>query len=110
MTDYVKAWQCIGCGKLDAPQTCIGVCQDRRVELVYATEYEQVLAELDTARRHLLAAASVLRSMASTTPHEDEWARSYRVVQQKARKVLAAIGGEDPALLRPVEAPAINAG
>jgi hypothetical protein len=27
MTDYVKAWQCIGCGKIEAPQTCIGVCQ-----------------------------------------------------------------------------------
>ena len=22
---YVAAWQCIGCGKIEAPQTCIGV-------------------------------------------------------------------------------------
>jgi len=34
----VKAWQCIGCGKIDAPQTCIGICQDCRVEFVYAFE------------------------------------------------------------------------
>jgi hypothetical protein len=31
MKDYVKAWQCIGCGKIEAPQACIGVCQDRKV-------------------------------------------------------------------------------
>jgi uracil-DNA glycosylase len=28
---YVKAWQCVGCGKIEAPQTCIGICQDRKV-------------------------------------------------------------------------------
>jgi hypothetical protein len=102
VTDYVKAWQCIGCGKIDAPQNCIGVCQDRRVEFVHAAEHQQVLAQLDAARRHLFAAASVLRSLASTRPHEDEWERSYRVVQQRARKVLTAIGREDLSLLRPI--------
>ena len=34
MIEYMKAWQCIGCGKLDGPQDCIGICQDRKVELV----------------------------------------------------------------------------
>ena len=34
MTEYVKAWQYIGCGKIEAPQTCVGICQDREVELV----------------------------------------------------------------------------
>ena len=106
MTDYVKAWQCIGCGKIDAPQNCIGVCQDRRVEFVYADEHQQVLAQLDAARRHLSAAASVLRSLASTRPHEDEWESSYRVIQQRARKVLTAIGREDVSLLRPIDASA----
>lgn len=103
MTDYIKAWQCIGCGKIDAPQNCIGVCQDRRVEFVYAAEHQQVLAQLDLARRHLVAAASVLRSLASTRPHEDEWERSYRVIQQRAREVLTAIGHDDPSLLRPID-------
>jgi len=27
MSDPVKAWQCIGCGSIEAPQTGIGVCQ-----------------------------------------------------------------------------------
>jgi hypothetical protein len=46
MMDTIKAWQCIGCGKLEAPQNCIGVCQDRRVELVYAWEYAALAAQL----------------------------------------------------------------
>jgi hypothetical protein len=49
MNDYVKAWQCIGCGKIEAPQTCIGVCQDRKVEFVYADEHEEALAQLEVA-------------------------------------------------------------
>jgi len=44
MTDYVKAWQCIGCGRIEAPQPCIGVCQDRKVQFVYAGEHEEALA------------------------------------------------------------------
>jgi hypothetical protein len=50
MSDYVKAWQCIGCGKIEAPQTCVGVCQNRKVEFVYAFEHEAALARLEVAR------------------------------------------------------------
>ena len=53
MTDYVKAWECIGCGKIEAPQTCIGICQDRKVELVHRYEHEETLAQLEAARRRL---------------------------------------------------------
>ena len=53
MNETVKAWQCIGCGKIEAPQTCIGVCQDRKVEFVYASEHKDALNELAQARRQL---------------------------------------------------------
>lgn len=88
MTEYVKAWQCIGCGKIEAPQTCIGVCRDQRVEFVYASDHEEILAQLR-------AATWVLRTLASTKPHDDEWERSYRVMQAQARRVLAAMGSEE---------------
>ena len=44
MTDYLQAWQCIGCGKLEAPQTCIGVCRDKKVFLVGKDEHDAALA------------------------------------------------------------------
>ena len=33
MSEHTKAWQCIGCGRIEAPQTCIGICEDCKVEL-----------------------------------------------------------------------------
>ena len=89
MTDYVKAWQCIGCGKIEAPQTCIGVCQDRKVEFVYAAEHQRVLRELDDARRQAQALADIVRRIAHTTPTSGGWEKTYRALQAQARETLA---------------------
>ena len=62
MNDYVKAWQCIGCGKIEAPQTCIGVCQDRKVLFVHAEEHEQMLAELAAARQRVNALEALIET------------------------------------------------
>ena len=109
MTEYVKAWQCIGCGKIEAPQTCIGVCQDRRVELVYASDHKELLAQLRATQRHMHAASAVLRRLASTKPHDHEWERSYRAMQEEARRVLTTIGNDDPQALRELDGTEITA-
>lgn len=86
MTEYVKAWQCIGCGKIEAPQTCVGICQDRKVEFVYAQEHREEIAHLQNRARAL---ELLVRQIALTTPREGEWERSYRALQQRARLALA---------------------
>jgi hypothetical protein len=91
MTDHVKAWQCIGCGKIEAPQTCVGVCQDRRVEFVYAWEHEDTLAQLAVAGTTIRALEAIARQIARTTPRAGAWEGSYRALQERARKVLGAI-------------------
>ena len=105
MTGYVKAWQCIGCGKIEAPQTCIGVCQDRRVEFVYASAHEEVLARLRATQRDARAASAVLRRLASTKPHDHEWERSYRAIQEQARHVLTTIASGGAQALRDLDCP-----
>ena len=90
MSEYVKAWQCIGCGKIEAPQTCVGVCQDRRVEFVYAAEHEEALLELARERARAARLEALVRQLAHTTPHRDEWQRSYLALQNQARQALAA--------------------
>jgi hypothetical protein len=85
MTEYVKAWQCIGCGKIEAPQTCIGVCQDKKVEFVYAEEHETVLARLKTVE-------DLVRRLARITPRNGEWERSYLALQSEARRILSSSG------------------
>ena len=96
MTDYVKAWQCIGCGRIEAPQTCIGVCEYRKAEFVYAFEHEQVLAEAAGARRRADALEALVRRLACTTPREGEWERSFRALQEQARRVLPPRATEAP--------------
>ena len=86
MPEYVKAWQCIGCGKIEAPQTCVGICQDRKIELVYAHEHRAALAGAQAALHEL---RGLVRQLASTTPRVGEWERSYRALQQRARLALA---------------------
>jgi hypothetical protein len=109
MTEPITAWQCIGCGRIEAPQNCIGVCQDRRVEFVYAYEHAETEAELDAARaaqatalaerdravatlRSALAERDALdalvRRLAFSRPRDGEWERSYRALQTQARAAL----------------------
>jgi hypothetical protein len=113
MTEHVMAWQCIGCGSIEAPQTCIGVCTHRKVEFVYAFQHNQIVAELEAARKDLEAARAFLRRFTNTTPHEraaafqaridrsrttgaqrepctkdHAWKTSYLALQEQARRML----------------------
>jgi hypothetical protein len=51
----IEAWQCIGCGRIEAPHPCIGGCQDRKVRFVDASFYEDAPARLCEAKREATA-------------------------------------------------------
>jgi len=89
MGDYVEAWQCIGCGRIEAAQNCIGICEDRKVQFVYASEHQHAQAELAAARARLDDLLGFARRLAWTTPRAGEWEHSYRALQQEARRLLA---------------------
>ena len=91
MSEYVKAWQCIGCGKIEAPQTCVGICQDRKVEFVYAFEHNAVLAQLADTTMVRDSLAALLRRLAFTTPRNGDWEGAFRSYQAEARKQLALL-------------------
>ena len=92
MDEAFKAWQCIGCGRIEAPQPCIGICQDRKVELVYASELVAAREEAQGAVQSSQALKALVRRLAWTTPHDGDWERSYRSLQQQARQLLQAPG------------------
>jgi hypothetical protein len=91
MTDYVKVWECIGCGMIEAPQTCIGVCEYRKAELVYAFDHERALADTAAASRRAKALEAIVRQLTGVTPRESEWERSYRALQKQARRSLTML-------------------
>ena len=39
MSEHITAWECIGCGRIEGARPCLGICQDRKVEFVYADEH-----------------------------------------------------------------------
>ena len=77
------AWQCSGCGRLDNDATCIGVCQDRRVVVVSASAYDEACREVDELRLFI-------RQLALVAPRGDSWEASYKALQERARRLLAA--------------------
>ncbi|MFO1398795.1 MAG: hypothetical protein U1F48_17200 [Burkholderiales bacterium] len=100
MADYddipvLTAWQCIGCGRLEAPQQCVGVCQDRKVELVTATVFADTLAEAEALRERVTELERVVRQLATITPRAGQFQRSYESLQARARALLGI--GDDAA-------------
>jgi len=83
MTEIYEGWQCIGCGKIDVDRPCVGVCQDRRVQVVLAEEFNRV-----EARNKMLE--SIVRRLVLAKPHPDAWERSFRALQAEA---VAALKG-----------------
>jgi hypothetical protein len=83
-------WRCIGCGRIEGPQPCIGVCEDRKARLVDFSDYAAVVSRLDDATDRIAALESVVRRIALIRPRNGEWERTYRALQAEAR---AALGG-----------------
>lgn len=81
MVDIIEGWRCIGCGKIDAPQPCVGICQDRKFRMVSADDYERL-----SARVEQLEAALAL--IARITPRDGELLASWTALQTRARALL----------------------
>ena len=76
-----KVWECVGCGRIDDPRPCVGICRDQKVEYVVAREHDELVDAL----------AGVARAIATTTPREGEALRHWRALQERARRALAAL-------------------
>ncbi|MBK6983035.1 MAG: hypothetical protein IPH30_17075 [Betaproteobacteria bacterium] len=88
MTETFLAWQCIGCGRLEGTAQCVGICQDRKVELVDANDYRKVAAAAEHAAGRADALEDVVRMIAFTTPHEGEWASAWLALQARAKRAM----------------------
>ena len=85
--ERIQGWRCIGCGKIDAPRPCVGVCQDRKTELVLAADHDALQARCE-------ALEAVVALIARITPREGEWQASWEALQARARRL---VGDKEPA-------------
>jgi len=90
MTERITAWECIGCGRIEGAQPCVGICQDRKTDFVYASDHDEALAQRARAQQRAEDLAALVRQIAYTTPRQDGWERSYRALRARARQALGA--------------------
>jgi len=84
----IQAWECIGCGKIEAPQPCIGVCEDQPVELVRVDQIEALAAERDRVIEDNEAMRELLLRLVRTTPRNAQWEAAYLALQERAAGLL----------------------
>ena len=89
----IAAWRCIGCGRLEAFANCVGVCEDRKVELVGAWDYAEAATRFDTALGRIAALEGLVGKLAKTTPREGSWKASYLAFQREAQRLMAPHAG-----------------
>ena len=92
----VQVWRCIGCGRIEGPQQCIGVCQDRKVELVEMEVHARALAEVEDLRREVDGLLALVRRLATVTPREGTHEQTYLALQAQARTLLTGLSRREP--------------
>lgn len=76
-----RVWQCIGCGRIEDPRPCVGICRDEPAEYVLAADHHHAIEAL----------SRVVRAIAQTTPREGEAVRHWKALQARAREALALL-------------------
>lgn len=82
--DSYTVWRCIGCGRIEMPAPCIGICEDRPVDMVEAADYRKVVADYRALRELVLR-------LAGTKPREGQWEEGYRGLQARANELLKMV-------------------
>lgn len=84
----ITAWECIGCGKIEAPRPCIGICQDRTVEMVHAQAFDELMHRQQQLWADNASMREVLLRLTGTCPRDGQWEAGYRALQTRARELL----------------------
>ncbi len=82
MTEIIESWQCIGCGKIDVDRSCVGICQDQKVQLVLVADFNRLLS-----RNKKLE--SIVRRLVLAKPHPDTWEESFKALQTPSSRLLS---------------------
>jgi hypothetical protein len=88
--DVVQAWGCPDCGRIDAPQPCLGVCVRRPVLMADASEQRVLAARATQAAEFEQALASLARLVAHVTPRAGAERRTWAALAARARSALSA--------------------
>jgi hypothetical protein len=86
--EHIPAWQCIGCGRIEAERPCIGICQDKQTSFVYASDFESLRAENYRLLEKVDAMRALVRQMAHTTPRPGKATETLIAFKKLAQEAL----------------------
>ncbi len=81
-------WRCIGCGAMGNSEPCAGACKFRKLEIVSAAEYAELLENFDAIKEQADRLAAVVREIAALGDEQSDYERVYRKLQLRAREIL----------------------
>jgi len=92
----ISAWRCTGCGRIEAPQPCLGVCHDEAVELVSADEFNALRERYRRVARDNARMRALLVRIRSTRPRPAGVQATWVSAQRQAQTLLSEINESSP--------------
>jgi hypothetical protein len=86
--DRLTVWSCTACGRIEAPQPCIGVCVWPKEEVVLADHHDEVEVQAAVPQRQARELSKLVHRLAWVTPREGQWVTTGRAMQEEARGLL----------------------
>jgi hypothetical protein len=88
--EFATTWWCAGCGGIDAPQPCLGICVWRSVEWVNGIRYLEQRAGALVERNTEQRLRGLVRRVAFVTPRAGHWERGWRAFEAQAQVMFQA--------------------
>jgi hypothetical protein len=86
--DTFRAWICTGCGRVEAPQPCLGICVRRPAEVVRADHHADAAVRAADAERDARGLAALVSRLAWSTPRDGGWEASLAALRGAALGLL----------------------
>ena len=75
-----ETWRCMTCGRIEAPQPCLGICVKHPVAMIEGSDYEAVRTELLDVLDELRRNAALLRQLVFVTPRPGHWSEALEAL------------------------------
>jgi hypothetical protein len=85
--DVLEAWGCPRCGRIDAPQQCLGICVRRPGAVADVSEYRQLAARSEAVATADAALMHLARMVASVRPRPGQEEQTREALRIRAREL-----------------------
>jgi hypothetical protein len=96
LPDRVTVLTCIGCGAMGREERCERGCSERKLPLVRAADYDELLAAAGAARTRAARLVSVVRSFAEAEAAPEDSREALSRMRDSARRALHDAGPGEP--------------